>query len=255
MPFQGGALNTIGVAPSFNSNTLQQTATTLAGQVFQGAGKSFPSSSGQTWTGNAKKPAINVALSSALGSKVVGPGGRSLSSGSNFLATEITPFVTGALASNLNDSIGKSLSSAGNFGSILSVIPQGSSGQGFTGAANLAQLPGIGGGASGFSSKTFPGAGEEPPANYSGGKNYTLGSNGSDVIFSLQPANKGPQEFGLDKAINDPASNTFVPIDSFINPSFSAPNSTADALKTASMNDNLSKAPFKSKLSSNFALF
>jgi len=272
MPFQGGPLNMIGVPPSFTTQTVTDTISTSTTQVFQGSGQSFFGGGGQNMIGNTSGSFINVALNSALGSGITGPGGLGLASGSNFLAPEITSFVTGAVASGINDTIGTALSSAGDFGSILSTgmgLLGGLGGGGLGGlagglgglggglgglAGGLGGLGGgLGGGPSGFSSKTFPGAGEEPQAFYSSGQAYTLGSNAVDVLFSLQPANKGPQLFGLNQAINDPLSATTSPFSSFVSPDISAPNAIADSVKFEAMNNNFASAPFKSNFASNFS--
>ena len=266
----------IGVPPSFTTQTVTDTITTTTQQVFQGSGQSFFGGMGQTVVGNTSGSPINIALNSALGSGITGPGGLGLASGSNFLAPEITSFVTGAVASGINDTIGTTLASAGNFGSILST------GMGLLGGGGLGGLGGglgglggglgglagglgglagglgglgggLGGGPSGFSSKTFPGAREEPQAFYSSGQAYTLGSNAVDVLFSLQPANKGPQQFGLNQAINDPLSATTSPFSSFVSPNISAPNAIADSVKFEAMNNNFASAPFKSNFASNFS--
>jgi hypothetical protein len=260
MAFQGGPLSTVGITPSFLTQTVTQAVSSGLTQVYQGSGQSFFGSAGQALVSNMAGSVVNVALNSALGTKVTGPGGLSLNSGSNLLATQITPFITSQVAAGINQTIQKSLQSAGPFGPILSSASGAIANQLFSGLTNFstgATDATTASAATGdaWGQKAFPGAGDEPPADYGGGNAYTLGSNGSDVVFSLQPANQGPQNFGLNQSINDPASQTFVPYDHFTNPVFKLPNTTADTLKFAAMNDNLTTAPFTSNAARNLPLF
>ncbi len=251
MAFLPGPLSTLGITSSFLTQTATQAVSTGLTQVYQGSGQSFFGSAGQALAGNLAGSVVNIALNSELGTQVTGPNGTSLASGSNLLASQITPFVTSQVAAGINQNIQQSLQSAGAFGSILSIASGQIVNQLFGGLANSEA------GATGDSwgLKAFPGGGGEAKADYSGANPYTLGPNGGDVMFSLQLANQGPQNFGLDQAINDPASTTFVPYDHFINPSFSAPNATANALKFAAMNDSLTTAPFTSNAARNLPLF
>jgi hypothetical protein len=251
MAFQGGQLSTVVITPSFLTQTATQAVSAGLTQVYQGSGQSFFGSAGQVLAGNLAGSVVNVALNSALGTQVAGPNGTSLTSGSNLLASQITPFVTSQVAAGINQTIQQSLTSAGAFGPILSIASGQLVNQLFNGLTNAtAATTG-----DSWGQKAFPGAGDEPPADYGGGNAYTLGPNGGDVVFSLQPANQGPQNFGLNQSINDLTSQTFVPYDHFINPSFSTPNTTADALKFAAMSDNLTTAPFTSRAASNLPLF
>jgi hypothetical protein len=209
MASQGGVLATVGITPSFLTQLATQTASSgvsqALGQVWQGAGQSFFGSAGQALGGALAGSAINIALNSALGTDVVGPQGLSLTSGANILASTITPYVTGALAAGINQNINNSLKSAGPFGPILSNLGTSLVNQAFGGIANAI----TGGTTSGLGNATnykmFPGGnGEgEAPADY-GGSSYTL----DDVVFSLQPANQGPQAFGESQAANEPKTPT-----------------------------------------------
>ena len=112
----------------------------------------------------------------------------------------------------------------------------------------------FGGATGGFGSsyKTFPGGSDsDPEANY-GGKAFTLGLNGSDVVFSLQPANQGPQAFGLAQGVSFPTSITTLPFDQLTSMPPLVPNATANALKNGAMSDRIGKKAFSSSLSSNF---
>ena len=241
MAFEGGPLNLIGA--SFLTQTatqaVSQAASAGVAQVFQGAGQSFFGSAGQALAGNLAGSAVNVALNSVLGTQVAGPAGINLSSGANLLASTITPFVTSTVAAGINQSIQQSLQSAGPFGPALSTLGTTAVNQLFGGLGNA--LTGASSTGTGYGNKTFPGAGSEPPADYSGGKAYTLGSTGGDVVFSIQPANQGPQTSGLDKASFLPTSITKLPADQFLKTPFNVNNFTGDLLKGQSMLGNVAK--------------
>ena len=149
---------------------------------------------------------------------MVGPQGLSLTSGSNLLASTITPYVTSTVAAGINQSIQQSLQSAGSFGPILSNLGTSlvnQAAQGIGGLIGGAITPGAGGNATNF--KMFPGGGGEgeAPADY-GGISYTL----TDVVFSLQPANQGPQAFGDFSAAFDPKTATTLPFGDLANADF-----------------------------------
>ena len=241
MAFEGGALNVIGITPSFLSQLGTQTAQNGVvqglGQVWQGAGQSFFGSAGQALAGNLAGSAVNIALNSVLGTQVSGPQGLSLTSGANLLASTITPYVTGNVAAGINQSIQKSLQSAGPFGPALSTFGTGLVNQAFGGITDAifgGSSPG-----SGENYKMFPGGGGEPPADY-GGSSYTL----NDVVFSIQPANQGPQTFGLDQATTFPKSITTLPFNDLASMPPLAPNATANAIKSASMSNAVGTRAF-----------
>jgi hypothetical protein len=208
MAFAGGALATVGITPSFITQLATQTASSgvpqAIGQVWQGSGQSFFGSAGQALGGALAGSAINIGLNSALGTSVVGPQGFSLNSGANILASTVTPYVTGAVAAGINQSINNSLKSAGAFGPVLSNLGTSLVNQAFGGISNAI----LGGTDTATNYKMFPGGGGtgEAPADY-GGSSYTL----DDVVFSLQPANQGPQAFGDYSAAFDPKFGTSLP--------------------------------------------
>ena len=254
MAFQGGSIPTLGITSSYLAQlgtVTGQTGASLAlGQVWQGAGQSFYGKAGQALVGNLAGSAVNIALNTKLGTQVPGPGGFNLTSGANILASTVTPFVTGALAAGINQSINQSLQSAGPFGSILSQVGTSLATQAFQGIGNAIFGPAAGGLSQSY--KTFPGAGNEPAANYAGGNSYTLGPNGSDVVFSLQPANKGPQSFGLSQIFSDPKSITTLPFSQLTKMPLLAGNETANTLKAASMQNSVTQKAFSTNLSKNF---
>jgi hypothetical protein len=206
MAFLGGTIGTI------VASTLAQTATQAASagftQVFQGSGQSFFGSAGQALAGNLAGSAVNIALNSVFKTQVTGPGGVKLDSGANILASTITPFVTSTVAAGINQSIQKSLKSAGPFGPVLSTFATTTVNQLFNGLSN--SLTAASSTGTDYGNKTFPGAGSEPEAYYAGGKSYTLGPTAGDVVFSIQPANQGPQAFGLGKSAFLPTSITSI---------------------------------------------
>jgi hypothetical protein len=240
MASQGGVLATVGITPSFITQLATQTASNgvpqALGQVWQGSGQSFFGSAGQALGGALAGSAVNIALNSALGTNVVGPQGLSLTSGANILASTITPYVTGAVAAGINQSINNSLKSAGPFGPILSNIGTSLVNQTFNGITNAitgATTPGTG---NATNYKMFPGADGigEVPAVYNDGGAYTL----TDIVFSLQPANQGPQAFGDSQAANDPKTATTAAVTQVAGDSGSVTSSagaTANAAKAEKM--------------------
>lgn len=236
MAFEGGPLATIGITPSYVTGLATQTASSgvsqALGQVWQGSGQSFFGSAGQALGGALAGSAVNVVLNSALGTNVVGPQGLSLNSGANILASTITPYVTGSVAAGINQSIQQSLQSAGPFGPILSNLGTNLVNQALGGVANtILGAAGIGG----TNVKMFPGGGGpgEAPADY-GGVSYTL----QDVVFSIQPANQGPQTFGESQGLALPKTATTLPFDELANADFGIPNLPVNGLKDSVMQGN-----------------
>ena len=232
MAFLGGALNTIGITPSFLTQTATQAASTRFTQVFQGSGQSFQGSAGQSLSGNQIGSAVNIVLNSALGTQVAGPQGLSLTSGANLLASTITPYVTSQVAAGINQSIQNSLKSAGAFGPVLSTLGTGFVNQAFQGLTNSifgGANNGLGG-PGGTNYKMFPGGGGEAASDY-GGSAYTL----TDVVFNLRPANRGPQQSGLEQATNDPKSITSIPANQFTKTPFNVKNFTSNTIKSEAM--------------------
>jgi hypothetical protein len=237
MAFEGGPLSVVGITPSYITGLATQTASSgvaqSLGQIWQGSGQSFAGSAGQALGGALAGTAVNIALNSALGTNVVGPQGLSLNSGANILASTITPFVTSSVAGAVNQNIQQSLKSAGAFGPILSNIGTSLVNQAFNGLGNAI----FGATDTATNYKMFPGGGDEPPADY-GGSSYTL----SDVVFSLQPANQGPQAFGDAQSYSLPKSITTLPFNELSSMPLLAGSPTANTLKQSAMVNGLSKA-------------
>ena len=230
-----GALSTVGITPQFIAGLATQTASSgvsqAIGQVWTGSGQSFFGSAGQALGGALAASAVNIALNSQLGTNVVGPQGLSLNTGANILASTITPFITGAVAQGINQTIQQSLQSAGAFGPILSNLGTGLIDQAFNGlAGNL-----LANTSTARNYKMFPGGdtGGEAPADY-GGSAYTL----DDVVFSLQPANQGPQSFGLQQSSSFPKVSTAFSFTDFVNADFPINYAPINSLKNSVMQGN-----------------
>jgi hypothetical protein len=125
---------------------------------------------------------------------------------------------------------------------VLSTLGTGFVNQAFQGLTNsIVGDAGNGlGGPGGTNYKMFPGGGGEARAYYGGGSAYTL----EDVVFNLRPANRGPQQDGLAKATNDPKSLTTVASTNFTKTPLVSGNPTVNALKSASMNNQLVQRAF-----------
>jgi hypothetical protein len=203
---------------------------------------------------------VNVGLSQALGSAVSSQSGLSLTDGKNLLKTQLTSLVSSTLSNQLSGTINKTL---GSIGGPLASIAAPVANKLATGAVNYAvgALTGkgsslknsiagaFGGGGGGLggniindvSTKIWPGAGGEGEADY-GGFAHNLGPNGPDVVFSIVPANNGPQTQGTDKAQNTPTVPTTLPKNNFtvVPPSASVPGAAVvKEFKIAAMTRNL----------------
>jgi hypothetical protein len=245
MAFTGGPLSVVGIVPSYTSNLGQQTSASgvvqAQNQVWQGVGESFVGRPGQPLTGKQTGLPINVALNSDTLSNVSGPGGNALNVGANVLAPSLTKYLGGTQAYGINRQLGESLRNAGSFGSLLSR----------GGASSLASVAALTRGVGGAVSSAvgslvgspnyimFPGAGNEGAANYAGVP-YSL----QDVTFSLQPANRGPQSFGTSQSTSFPKSMTTLPFNEYTSMPPLAGSPTANALKSSSMVNGLSKSAF-----------
>lgn len=209
--FTGGEVGFLGITNSFltqlggqaTQTGVQQAIGSTVGPVWQGAGQSFLGTAGQAVVGNLAGSAVNIGLNSFLKTTVKGPNGLSLTSGANFLASTITPYVTSQLAAGINQNIQQTLQSAGPFGSLLSTVGTGLTNQAINSVTNgiFGNITGSGRGQNYLS---FPGASDsDPDATYKGGPAYNLGD-GQDVVFSIMPANEGPQTEGISQAVATP---------------------------------------------------
>lgn len=231
----GGTLSLVGITPQFVSTIVTTSVGSSTNQLFRGVANQSLAQAGSAVLGNVASNVVNVGINSILGTQVAGASGLSLNTGANILASTITPYVTGALAQGINQSIQNSLKGAGPLGSVLAQIGTGLVSQGLNGITNLitgATTPGSGSGGS-QASKFFPGAGAEPEAQYNGGGSYTLGSNGPDVVISIRPANDGPQTSDVSSFFN-PAVPTTLPLTSAINPG-NLVNTAVSVIKKSAM--------------------
>ena len=232
----GGPLSLIGITPQFVSNVVTTSVGSSATQLFQGVANQSLAQAGSAVIGNVASNVVNVGINSLLSTQVAGASGLNLNTGANVLASTITPYVTGALAQGINQSIQNSLRGAGPLGSVLAQIGTGFVNQGLNGITNLitgATTPGSGSGGS-QASRFFPGAGDEPGAQYNDGGSYTLGSNGPDVVIAIRPANSGPQTFDNYSSIFNPTTPTSLPSTSVTNPG-NLQNTAINSIKRSAM--------------------
>lgn len=203
---------------------------------------------------------VNVGMNQALGGNLSQQSGLNLASGQNVLQTQLTPLVSAGLSNQLSNTI---QNTSGSVGSLSSALPSpsflGGGGQMGGGGFGVGNVLGGGGGLlagsgagvgsllSGFGtgvggvlggvvggvgafSRIWPGGGGNGPSNY-GGFMHNLGPNGSDVVFSIVPANNGPQTQGLSSAISDPTTPTTLPNNNFTG---QVPNTASPAFKDIS---------------------
>jgi hypothetical protein len=215
--FQGGRIPLIGVP------TRDVTQPLVAGSV-AAAGVGVTNPVTQQAISQFGTPAVNVALGALLGNEVSQAMGVDISAGAQVLSTQIGPFVSSAAAGAVSESVRNALQGSGLAGQFIGLA---------AGQATFALTQGIydtllGGPISGLlggltgtgiwngvgvPTQQWPGAANEPPANYNQSA-YSLGSGGPDVVFSIQPANQGPQAFGL-ASIELPETVTSMPLNSF----------------------------------------
>jgi hypothetical protein len=210
---------------------------------------------------------VNVGLSQALGNNLSQQSGINLAGGQNVLQSQLTPLISAAFSGQLNDAVQSTIDSVGPLTSVLPAaaflgggglmggggfgIGNVLGGGGFGGGELLAGagagagvgsllsglgsgvgglLGGLGGGGGGTNNKIWPGGGGNGPSDY-GGFMHNLGQNGPDVVFSIVPANNGPQTAGLNTALSNPIVATTLPTNVFTNtvPSVAAPDYKAVA--------------------------
>ena len=181
---------------------------------------------------------VNVGLNQFLGNSISQQSGLNLSGGQNFKQSQLTSLISPQSSNQMKGATKNTFSSIGSFSSILPQLPQFSSGFGGSGLGNSGGgdfLSGLGlgaglGAASAIAGRIWPGGGGNGPSNY-GGFMHNLGPNGADVVFSIVPANNGPQTQGLQTAINNPTTPTTLPTNNFTN---QVPSTASPAFKDIS---------------------
>jgi hypothetical protein len=172
---------------------------------------------------------VNVGLNQFLGNSISKQSGLNLTSGQNFKQSQLTSLISPQSSNQMKGATKSTFGSIGSFSSILPKLPQFSKGFGGSGLGNLGGGllgggGGLGGAISSAAGKIWPGGGGRGPSNY-GGFMHNLGPNGPDVVFSLVPANNGPQTQELQTAMNNPTTATTLPTNNFTNqvPSTASP--------------------------------
>lgn len=191
---------------------------------------------------------VNVGLNPFLGSSITQQSGIDLTGGTDVIQTQLTPLISNGLSLQMTEVTQNTLGSIGSLASILPLASAFGTGfdvgaiaggvtEGLVGAVGGAFGGLLGGGGGGAGNKLWPGGGGNGPSDY-GGFMHNLGPNGSDVTFSITPANSGPQADGLQTAFNSPTVPTTLPTDAFTGavPNTAAPSFTElSELKLASM--------------------
>ena len=257
MAWEGGEIPVVTIVPGPDVGQTAQTATqgtyqqqnqkTLLNQVFQGAGQTFATAAGQAVGLTGGNTAIQIAVTNAASKTIKSLGtGFDLTKGLNIAATSLTSSLPGIVSSSLNQSIAKSLASAGQFAPLLTTVAtnltqslvggvvNGLLGNGQVVGGLLGGIPGV----AGENFKSFPGAGQnESKADYGGGGAYTLGLNGGDVVFSIRPAGSGAQSTG--SPLGGPKTSTTLPTDqkTGVDGATTSGGEVANGLKTQNMND------------------
>jgi hypothetical protein len=236
--FQGGRVPVIGV-PLSNIRDFASTSSSAAfGNVLGATALSGAVSTlGST--------VINVGLSQALGETVSSSLGLNIANGTQILYSQISGYLSSQTNNYINQQLARSLPQLPGFGAAVSSIVS-------QGVQNIAGsiLPGFGSQNTFFGdtgpSKSFPGAGSEPVADY-GGAAFTLGPSGGDVVFSIVPAASGPS------LLSDPLSSGFsTPIKSGFNQV--AGNSGLSGLYSTKIDQQNIDKLYKMQPNTNFSL-
>jgi hypothetical protein len=225
MAFEGGQIPVLGLSG-------QQFTQQISGSALQSVPLGYSTYGGLAAGGTGVL--LNVGLSSALGQEVSEDLGFSLDSGTTFLASQVTPFLPSTVSSLVNSQVSASLKSLGPLGSTIGEV-----GGDLASAAAISVVNGlfgtsIGGGIRsllggsgenptdvGAPSRSFPGSGFEPAANY-GGSVYNLGPGGPDVVFTIQSAAAStPQSVGLSEVFSGRNTPTNMALDQVSNVAFS----------------------------------
>jgi hypothetical protein len=179
-------------------------------------------------------------LGTILGAEVAAETGLDLTAGTTFLQSQLGPLLSNTTSALVTNALDNALEGAGPFGPVLSNLA-GSITSNITSSivGGIFGTPGGGGGAAAGAgagsgaSQPYPGAGGdgEGAADY-GGKAYSLGSGGPDVVFSIRPASSPSQIEAAAAANNVPTTAVKVPAKSFIG---SVPNSVYQAAAISSV--------------------
>jgi hypothetical protein len=205
MAFIPGPVPMVGISPSVPIKPPNPNLTNLRTQVYQGFGSAINTALNQTLQGGQSQDIVNIGVNAAVGTAVNIATGLNLFKATGLPASAITSLVPSLLSGNINNILSDTVNSAGGFANLLQ--------NNFIGGSIGGALSNLGGFLGGtraqtgekWGKKEFPGAGTEgeAPANYNK-NNYTLGTGGADVVFTLTRANRGPQEFGSAAASNIP---------------------------------------------------
>jgi hypothetical protein len=150
---------------------------------------------------------LGVVLSPVLGADLSRVLGLSTASGTNQFADLVTGSVLGLGQQAVNDFIGNAIANSGIPGPLSGLLTDVSRLGVDALAGSLSGLFSSGSGGGGAAERAFPGAGNEPDAQYQGSA-YAIGA-GPDVVFSIRPATSTAQFDGLAQ-IADPATPTTV---------------------------------------------
>jgi hypothetical protein len=171
--------------------------------------------------GGATSAVLNVGLGTLLGAQVASETGLDLTAGATFLQSQLGPLLSNTTSALVTSALDNALEDAGPIGPVLSSLA-GSLTSNITSSivSGIFGPPGGGGaaaagaGAGSGASQPYPGAGGdgEGTADY-GGKAYSLGSGGPDVVFSIRPATSPSQIEAAAAANNVPTAAVTVAAD------------------------------------------
>ena len=231
MAFTPGPVPMVGATPSVPIKPRNSNLTNIQTQIYQGFGNAIGTALNQTLQGGQSQSIVNIGVNAAVGTAVNIASGLNLFKATGLPASAITSLVPSLLSGNINNILNNTISSAGGFANLLQ--------NNFIGGSVGNALSNLGGFLGGAETQTgekwgkleFPGAGTEgeAPANYNN-NNYSLGTGGADVVFTLTRANRGPQEDAAAAASNTPSIKNTLGVNQFTS---KVPNSASKAFSPA----------------------
>lgn len=251
MAFIPGPVSMVGVSPSVPIKPPNPNLTNIKTQIYRGFGSAINTAINQTLQGGQSQDIVNIGVNAAVGTAVNIATGLNLFKATGLPASAITSLVPSLLSGNINNILSSTISSAGGFANLLQ--------NNFIGGSIGGALSNLGGFLGGTQAQTgekwgkkeFPGAGTEgeAPANYNN-NNYTLGTGGADVVFTLTRANRGPQEDAAAAASNTPTVKNTLSTNQFTS---KVPNQASKAFSPAVLAKQKSMLGGSYKLPSNVA--
>jgi hypothetical protein len=236
MAFQPGPVAMAAVSPtSILNKTLSGFGQAIVGGVVPALQSNFSQST-----------LVNIGVNAGIGAAVNLASSVDLFSAVGLSSSALTSLVPSLLSGDVNNILAQTITNAGGVSALVDNIFNKTTAVASSETGDM------------WGKLEFPGAGTdgEAKANFGNSEtasNYSLGTGGADVTFTLTRANRGPQEYGSATASNTPTTGNTVGTDQYTgkvpNAASPAANAAVNA-KTSSMTNASSgaigKTPFTS---------